>query len=318
MKVKFRKKDLPLEFPDVVTWAAWLYYVDQMTQMEVAKEFGVSRATIVNYLQEARDRGIVSIQFDQRSISGTVISKSLKAKYDLDSCVVIPKSFEKKNLPKRLGVATARVLLSMLEPNDIIALAWGKTILETAQSITPCKLENLTVVQVVGSFHSQDQSSPEFCTSALANRLNARCMNFPAPAILTSKHLRDELLKENVLIHQFEAIKSSRIIVFGIGEIGPKNTTANTGFLKESERKRYVVQGAIGTILGRMLDRQGQQIYTEMDDRIIGVTLNEIKSIPCRLAVAGGLEKVEIMRATLNGKYLTHLVTDFETAKALL
>ncbi len=40
---------------------AWLYYADQMTQSEIAKTLKVSRATIVNYLQEARERGIVSV-----------------------------------------------------------------------------------------------------------------------------------------------------------------------------------------------------------------------------------------------------------------
>ena len=55
MNLKFRRKETPPEFPDVVTWAAWLYYIDQMTQIDVAKAIGVSRASVVNYLQEARE-----------------------------------------------------------------------------------------------------------------------------------------------------------------------------------------------------------------------------------------------------------------------
>ena len=65
MNLKFRRKDTPPEFPDVVTWAAWLYYIDQMTQIDVAKVLGVSRASVVNYLQEARESGLVPIHFDQ-------------------------------------------------------------------------------------------------------------------------------------------------------------------------------------------------------------------------------------------------------------
>ena len=95
MNLKFRRKDTPPEFPDVVTWAAWLYYIDQMTQIDVAKAIGVSRASVVNYLQEARERGLVSIHFDQKSISETVISKSLQEKYGLSSCLVIPKTIQK-------------------------------------------------------------------------------------------------------------------------------------------------------------------------------------------------------------------------------
>ena len=318
MNVKFRKRDSPPEFQDVVTWAAWLYYIDQMTQIDVARVLGVSRASVVNYLQEARDRGLVSIQFDQKSISETVISKSLQAKYGLTGCVVIPKTVEESNLSERLGIAAARVLFGMLNSNDMISVAWGKTILAAAQAIPRSQLDNLTVVQVIGSFHSTVEFSPEFCTSVLANRLNARCMNFLAPAILSSKHLKEELLKEEGIVNQFKTIKSSRIIVFGIGELCPQSTVVSTGFLKAKERERYLAQGAIGTILGRMLNEKGQQIYTEMDDRMIGVSLDEIKSIPCRLAVAGGSKKVEVVRATLSGQYPTHLVTDYETANALL
>ena len=123
MNVKFRRKDAPLEFQDLVTWAAWLHYIDQMTQIDVAKVLGVSRASVVNYLQEARDRGLVSIQFDQKSISETVISKSLKTKYGINSCVVIPKVTEKQNLSERLGIAAARVLYGMLDSNDVISVA---------------------------------------------------------------------------------------------------------------------------------------------------------------------------------------------------
>ena len=222
MNLKFRRKDTPPEFPDVVTWAAWLYYIDQMTQIDVAKAIGVSRASVVNYLQEARERGLVSIHFDQKSISETVISKSLQEKYGLTGCLVIPKTVESLNLSERLGVAAARILFSMLKSNDVISVAWGKTVLAAAQAIPHSQLDNLTVVQVVGSFHSTVEFSPEFCTSVLANRLNARCMNFLAPAILSSKGLKEELLKEEVLVNQFKTIKSSRIIVFGIGAIaGP-------------------------------------------------------------------------------------------------
>ncbi|MEC8283076.1 MAG: sugar-binding domain-containing protein, partial [SAR324 cluster bacterium] len=222
------------------------------------------------------------------------------------------------NLSERLGVAAARVLFSMLKSNDVISVAWGKTVLAAAQAIPHSELENLTVVQVVGSFHSTVEFSPEFCTSVLASRLNARCMNFLAPAILSSKGLKEELLKEEVLVNQFKTINSSRIIVFGIGAIDPESTIVSTGFLKESAIINYLEKGAIGTILGRMIDQNGQQIFTEIDDRMIGVTLDEIKDIPCRLAVAGGPQKIEVVRATLKGKYPTQLVNDYETATALL
>ncbi len=51
----------PPEFDGAVAWAAWLYYVDQLNQSEVAKAMNVSRASVVNDLQEARETGLVSV-----------------------------------------------------------------------------------------------------------------------------------------------------------------------------------------------------------------------------------------------------------------
>ena len=44
----------------IVIEAAWMYYRDGLNQNEIAKLLQVSRATVVNYLQEARERGSVS------------------------------------------------------------------------------------------------------------------------------------------------------------------------------------------------------------------------------------------------------------------
>ena len=39
---------------DIVVETAWLYYHDGLNQSEIANRLLVSRATVVNYLQEAR------------------------------------------------------------------------------------------------------------------------------------------------------------------------------------------------------------------------------------------------------------------------
>ena len=40
---------------DPLLWASWLYHHDEMTQSQIADLMAVSRATVVNYLQQARD-----------------------------------------------------------------------------------------------------------------------------------------------------------------------------------------------------------------------------------------------------------------------
>ncbi len=126
---------LPAEFDDGVVWAAWLYYVDQLTQSEIAKMLGVSRATIVNYLQEARERGLVNIRLNTEVGSRTGIARRLKDTFGLAGALVIP-ALDNSDLVPRLGEAGARLLADMVQPGDTIGVAWGRTVLAVADSIS--------------------------------------------------------------------------------------------------------------------------------------------------------------------------------------
>ena len=74
----------PLEFGgDVVAWAAWLYYVEELTQNDVATRLGISRATAANYLAEARRRGLVRISVDAGVLARMQVSQALARRYGL-------------------------------------------------------------------------------------------------------------------------------------------------------------------------------------------------------------------------------------------
>ena len=84
-RAKRRDMATPVEFGgDPVVWAAWLYYEERMTQEEVAERLGVSRATVVNVLQEARDRGIVTIEVSPRHLQSVRLSRTLCELYGLE------------------------------------------------------------------------------------------------------------------------------------------------------------------------------------------------------------------------------------------
>lgn len=108
-----RSPAVPAEFDDIVTWAAWLYYVDELTQSDIAVRLGVSRASVVNYLQDARTRGIVQIRVDPRAIARTRVSRQLAERFGLAAAIVVP-ALSGENPDRRVGAAGARVLADAL------------------------------------------------------------------------------------------------------------------------------------------------------------------------------------------------------------
>ncbi|MCO5063291.1 MAG: sugar-binding transcriptional regulator [Rhizobiaceae bacterium] len=325
MKEKARSKNgggpgasIPTEFDDAVMWAAWLYYADQLTQSEIAKTMHVSRATIVNYLQEARERGIVSVNISPKAGGRTRVARALLEKYGLEGAFVIPSSDE-AGLSRRLGDAGARVLADQIEDGDIIGVAWGRTVLAAADRISlPRPVKNVTVVQVCGSSTGEPDFSAELCTSLLSNRINARCVNLLAPAVLSTPELKEMLLGEPVLKKQMHLVHSANRILFGVGDIGPKSTVRASGIASKAEIDDYVERGSIAVILGRFIDKDGKSVGGPHDDRMVGITLEELKQVPSRICLAGGPTKIAAIGATLAAGYATHFVTDIATGEALL
>ncbi|TAM96641.1 MAG: sugar-binding transcriptional regulator, partial [Rhizobiaceae bacterium] len=76
---------VPAEFDDATVWAAWMYYVDELTQSEIAEIVGVSRVTVIKMLQEARDRGVVSIRINTEIAGRAQLARELAHTFNLDA-----------------------------------------------------------------------------------------------------------------------------------------------------------------------------------------------------------------------------------------
>ncbi len=314
-----RNSPIPPEFDDLVAWVTWLYYADQLTQSEIAEIVGLSRATVVKVLQEARERGAVTIKINTEAVSRTKLSRALAERFSLEAAHLIP-NLEGAALTARLGDAGARVLADLLQPEDILGVAWGRAVLAVAAAMpAPERRDPLTIVQVTGSSPGGTaEFSPELCSSLLASRLHARCANLLAPAVVSNPELRSQLLAEPALVEQFKLIRSANRVLFGVGDIGPTSTVRLSGLASRESLDGYAARGAVGVIIGRFIDAEGCSVCGDLDDRMIGITLEELRAMPNRLCVAGGPGKIKALRAALIGGYVQRLVTDAATAEALL
>lgn len=309
---------MPMEFGDEIMWAAWLYYADQLTQHEIAQRLGVSRATIVNLLAAAREKGIVSISISTEAGASTRVARGLMAKYRLKGAFVIPRAADAQ-ITDRLGEAGARVLSGLIRDGDVIGVAWGRTVLAAASRITMTRPAlNLTVVQVSGSSIGEQDFSPELCTSLLSSRINARCINLLAPAVLTTRALMAKLLAEPILQRQMALVHSTHHVLFGVGDVGPRSTVRRAGICTDAEFEDYVARGAEAAIIGRFINAEGKPLGGPHDERMVGISLNDLRKVENRVCLGGGRAKLKALKAALSGGYATHFVTDIDMGEALL
>lgn len=310
----------------VLANAAILYYKEGLTQNEIAKRMGVSRATVVTYLRLARENNIVDIRVNGASFSSSKLSKDLKDKFSLNDAYVADYTPDDadgadrriENLNKHVARVGAAALYDILKPNDVVGVAWGETIHFLSEELSRGRIEGLTVCQMIGSMKTPLLSAAETCAIRIASRLGADCNTLHTPAVLSSAELAAALRAEPIIKSQLEKFSEFTRTIFSVG-----NCDANTHIVRSSittgeEFQWYKSRGAVGVLCGRFIDEQGEHIAGSMDDRMIGITLDELRQLNCGVLVAGGPEKLSAIRATLAGKYVSHLVVDENTARQLL
>lgn len=312
-------ESIPLRFgEDPYVWACWLYYEDGMTQGDIAETMGISRATVNNYLAEARARGIVNISIEPSRLSSLTIAQEIKRHFGLHDCLVVPSDDDARPLIDRLGVAGAQALQKLLKSGDTLAVAWGRTVMAVGKQLSIRKLQDMTVVQATGGTSATFPYTPELCAAVFADAMDAKLINVTAPAIVSSAEVRNILLREPLIESQFAALSQANKVIFGISSVRANSTIHTSRFFELVSLQQYLVRDATGVVAGRFVDGRGRAVSGPLDDRMIGISHDMLKTIDMRIAVAGGFDKVPAILAALRGGYANVLITDAATGRGIL
>ena len=302
----------------IVIEAAWMYYHDGLNQAEIAKRLDVSRATVVNYLQEAREKGYIRISLAPEVFSGHQLAEDLRERFDLKAAFVVPTGISAEDTLLRVARGAAEWLPSLLQSGDRLGVAWGRTVYEVAEALEQTRLNDVTVSQLVGSMATPYGFTAEICSAHMAQNLGAQCINLHAPAVLSDPALAKRLRDEPIIRSQLEALSHCNKSIFAAGSCDPDSHIVGSGVASADDLAWYLAQGATGVLCGRFINSKGEAIPGPLDDRMIGVTLDKLQGLEIGLLVSDGADKVVPMLAAIAGGYVTHLVTSAETARAML
>jgi len=304
----------------IITKIAWLYYISNCTQQEIADELNLSRTKVTRYLQQAKDLGIVKVSvsldygfcFDKEAM--------LKDALGLTKVSVVPSSSNNTEGENGLGVAGALRMNNLLSESDIVGAAWGKSLYSVAKNLKPIKQKDgkqIQVVQLMGGLSISDKFNPEEVVKMITNRLGAQGNWMNMPAIVSSKEAKDILMNDDMIAHVFNRTKTCTVCMLGIGDLTETSSLYLTGSFTRQDLDELNKAGAVGDIISRPFNIDGVPIHTSLTDRIMAISLEEIKKIPKRIAFAVGKKKIKPIIGAARGGYINELVTDEETADGI-
>lgn len=309
-----RKEDLVATLVQV----AHLYYDENLSQQEIADKLAVSRSSIAQYLQQARERGIVKIEVVNPTNNCESMALEIQDRTNLNRVFVVPSMHKYHDLTMRaIAGAASTYLEETLVDSDILGIAWGRTIARTVQLLAPSIPRDIDVVPLMGERgYTGNYSQINQVVLQAAQSFSAHPYFLLAPMFVGSKQLRDDLLHDPAVSMVVERWEKLTTAIIGIGVIPPQPGSivyVGTKYMRQMQE-----QDAVGDICGRFIDKEGNLIEAEFYDRMISISLDQIKRIKRVIAVAGGIEKTRAVIAAMKTKLFSVLFIDEMLAENLL
>ncbi len=307
----------------LMTKVARMYHERGMRQAIIAERLSMSQAMVSRLLAAAEKEGIVRTTVMTPMGVYPDLEEQLERRFDLANAVVADCSSDSDDAVLReIGSAAATYLETTLGTDEVVGISsWSETLLRTVNSMQPLRRRpGNHVVQILGGIGIPTAEAHAVrLTEQLAALLSAEPHFLPAPGITgsaaaTTAYLADPQLKETT--KYFEQLT---VALVGIGALRPSRLLGESGNVFSEEEQRQLEElGVVGDICLRSYDRHGMPVAGPFSERVVGMSLEQIRTVPRSVGVAGGASKLGAIRAALEGRLVNVLITDRFTAERLI
>ncbi len=302
---------------DIAEW----YYIDGLKQSEIASRIGVDRSMISRMLAEARKQKIVEIRIHRSLSSDRDLEERLVERFGLKkACVLQDKGNDYSQLLQQLGVAGANLLKDYFKPGTTLGLSWGTGVSAVVDAVEQSRPVSMRIVQVVGAMGAQNSvyDGPGL-VQRLAQIIDCESYFLNAPFIVEEPGIAQALLTNQNIAEAMLLAQNCDVVLVGVGSTEPEYSSFyQAGYVPLIDLNQLRDLGMVGDVCGRHFNLEGESPDLEFHERIVTINETDLKNIPIRIAVAGGLGKFKAILGALRAGYINILVTDDQVANAIL
>ena len=309
--------------------AAELYYRDGLSQQEIAQKLHTSRTSISRALIQARNEGYVQIRIQYPEQSNLGLERELEEKYGLTEALIAVPAYDQSS-DQEVAFQAVDYTLRVLKKNMVLGMTWGRAMhgfveqLAQDERLRSLSFRNVKIVPFLGTPGVTQLDSWDATTysntlaTKVGNLLHCASYNLSAPMYVDGekeKKLIEGIDEISKVLHMAE---TADMALIGIGSMQKDSSIIKAGIRTEEEYKELMQKGAVGEIVGRIYDKNGQTVDEDLQRKMIGISLEKIAKIPVRVGISYGKDKVEAIKGAIAGGLVNVLVTDVPTAELLL
>jgi DNA-binding transcriptional regulator LsrR (DeoR family) len=304
---------------DLAAHAAWLYYIGGNTQEEVANKLNVSRQAAQRLIALAVSEKLIKFRLDHPLKECIELAETLRDKFQLSLCEVVPSDTSKIDDLSGIGVCAADYLETYLlaKAPTILAFSSGRTLRAMVEQIPAMDQPQHKIISIIGNLSHYGRAGRYEVVMHLADRVGSQAYPVPTPVVATSVEERQLLQTQRSFITVKTLAEQAKVTFVGIGHIAWNAPLHQDGFINDEEVAKLIELGAVGEIAGWAYNHEGVLLQEGINSRVASVPLQQ----PAQrlvIGVVGSEKKAEAILAAMRGKLITGLVTDKAVAEAIL
>ncbi|MBM7046960.1 MULTISPECIES: sugar-binding transcriptional regulator [Rhizobium] len=292
------------------------FYIEQQTKSQIADELGISRFKVARLLDTALADGIVRIEINDQGDINTELAEKLRRKFGLKTALVLDgPDVPTSALFEPLGLLAADFLEESLLDGQLLGISWGRTLASTAKALT--QLPKVDVVQAGGSPAGLDLSqNPTELVHRFARASGGVAYPLFGPMWVDDADLITRLRNETSIASAMSRYDKIDVLAVGIGSWRPQESCLCSGF-PDDWRRDALKKNVCADLCATLIDENGASVPSPLDETGLCLSTAQLRRIPERIGIGGGLEKADAIKAVLKGNWITTLVTDAGVARRL-
>lgn len=303
----------------LITKVARMYYERGVRQADIARQLDLSQATVSRLLKRAEEERIVRISVSVPHGAYTELEEELQAAYGLKEAIVVDSVEDEEQILRDLGAAAAYYVENTLKNGEVIGISsWSATLLAMVDAMHPLPRSiSAQVVQILGSVGSPAAETHAAHLTRRMASLTRGGRRFCHAGVTGSAEMA-RIYIEDPFVRPAIAQLMSPLALVGIGTVEPSKLLTSSGNIFNAQELE-LLRGA-GGVNGclRFFDQDGLPVQTPLNDRVIGMRLEQLRSVARSVGIAGGRRKMHAIRGALAGRWINVLITDRRTAEALV
>lgn len=300
---------------------SYMYYDENYKQSDIAKKFNISRSLVSKYLTKAREIGIVEFVIHDEFINVHYgLEQKLVSKFNIKTAICVDSNEDRTYQKKRVANAAGKYLSRQLKNDSTIAVAAGTTINEIAHSLTSSNQRpDVSFISMVGGVGENNKSmQSNFISDKLASKIGAQSKSLYAPVLVDSSEAKEVFINQSYIKNVLKDAVNADFALLGIGG-KPINSSIATAYKEHlKSHNDFNHSEIVGDIGYNFINKDGELVNCDWNDRVISLQLEQIKKIPNVIGVVEGEDKVESIIAILSASLINTLIIDEKTAQLVL